>query len=391
MTKRFTDIAIRNLRATAKRREIPDATPGLYVIVQPSGKKSFAVRYRIFGRPHKLTLPAGTSLAAARVLCAEARQQVAKHIDPVAEKKAANAQARASAADTVEAICREYLKREGPKLRTGKIRERTLERLVFHDLGKMPIESVKRSDLMRLIRKIEDGSGPRQADICLKYLSRIFGWYALGSDDFRSPIIKGMSGYNAKAHQRSRVLTDDELRAVWKASETGGAFGQLVRFLLLTAARRGEGAGLTRDEIDAGAVWLLPARRNKTKIDLARPLSAAAQAIVNAQPIIDGEPRVFGALSFAQGKVKFDLACGVTAWRLHDLRRSARSLMSRAGVRPDIGERVLGHVVGGVAGIYDRHGYIEQMRHAVDALAGQIELIVNPPSGVVTPMRRRDR
>ena len=79
-------------------------------------------------------------------------------------------------------------------------------------------------------------------------------------------------------------------------------------------------------------------------------------------------------------KHAFDQLSGVSGWRLHDLRRTARTLMSRAGVPTDIAKRCLGHVIGGVRGVYDRHQYVEEMRHAFEALvAAQIERIVNPP------------
>ena len=79
--------------------------------------------------------------------------------------------------------------------------------------------------------------------------------------------------------------------------------------------------------------------------------------------------------------------CGVSGWTIHDLRRTARSLLSRAGVNADVAERCLGHVVGGVRGVYDRHQYQAEMLHAYEALAALIERIVDPPSGVVVPLR----
>jgi hypothetical protein len=70
-------------------------------------------------------------------------------------------------------------------------------------------------------------------------------------------------------------------------------------------------------------------------------------------------------------------------WTLHDLRRTARSLMSRAGVRPDVSERVIGHAIPGVAGVYDRHSYAAEKRDALEKLAGLVERIVAPTEKVV--------
>ena len=143
-----------------------------------------------------------------------------------------------------------------------------------------------------------------------------------------------------------------------------------------------------------GGVWQLPAARNKTKVDLARPLSKAAQAIIAAQPRIAGGPLVFSfdgrrPVSPERAKRTLDRACGVENWRLHDLRRSCRTLMSRANVNADVAERCLGHVLSGVRGTYDRHAYQAEMQHAFEAVASLVERIVNPPADVVTPLRRR--
>jgi len=94
---------------------------------------------------------------------------------------------------------------------------------------------------------------------------------------------------------------------------------------------------------------------------------------------------------FSAFKLKLDIACGATGWtqgwRFHDLRRTARSLMSRAGVNPDTAERCLGHAIRGIRGVYDRHQYIEEMRHAFEALAAQVERIVHPVENVVAITR----
>jgi integrase len=174
---------------------------------------------------------------------------------------------------------------------------------------------------------------------------------------------------------------------MWHTAEQRNVFGVYVRFLLLTAARRDEARELVRDEIKDGK-WLLPAARNKTKLDLLRPLSKAALALVEAQPKVAGCPYVFTASGkkaingLSHDKRDFDEACGVTGWRFHDLRRTARSLMSRAGVNADVAEMCLGHVLN------DRHRYEEEKRHAFEALAALIDRITHPPASNVTPLRQ---
>ena len=120
-----------------------------------------------------------------------------------------------------------------------------------------------------------------------------------------------------------------------------------------------------------GSDWTLPAARNKTGVDLVRPLSAAAR-----QLIVGDSPRPFGVSDFTRLKARLDAASGVEGWRIHDLRRTSRSLMSRAGVSSDVAERCLGHVIGGVRGVYDRHEYRAEMLAAYEKLAELIEEIV---------------
>jgi len=183
---------------------------------------------------------------------------------------------------------------------------------------------------------------------------------------------------------RDRVLTDEELRQVWKQAEANGVFGALIRFILLTAARRSEASAMAWSELD-GADWTLPAARNKTKVDLVRPLSKAALAVLppRAGDFVFTSNGGSPITSFSDLKQQFDTALPLAPWRLHDLRRTARSLMSRAGVLTDHAERCLGHVIGGVRGVYDRHEYHAEKARAYEALASQIDRIVRPRANVV--------
>ncbi len=396
MSKGLTDIAIRNLKPQAKRYEMPDpGAAGLYVVVQPSGKKSFAVRFRYAGQPRKLTLPGGLSLKGARKLASDALYEVEQGRDPSNAKKEAKKKAVRAKAETVQAVCEKYLKRDGVKLRTYDERKRTFERLIFPEIGDVQIRALKRSDIVRLLDGIQDNHGDRMADITLAYLRKALNWYESRDDEFVSPVVKAMGRYDAQANQGTRVLNDDEIRKIWAATEPNGEpqkpFHGLVRFLLLTCARRNEAVKMTRAEIN-GTDWELPAARNKVKVDLVRPLSKAAQRVLESLPVINGGPYVFttdGETSISVGKPmpKLHETCGVDGWSLHDLRRTSRTLLSRAGISSDIAERCLGHALDGVREIYDKHKYHAEMQHAYEALAAQIDRIVNPVDNV-RPMRR---
>jgi len=393
MTRKLTAKTIENLKPGPQRREISDGGSGLWLVLQPSGVKSWAVRYRYAGRPTKLTLggwPALT-LAAARKGAADALHELARGHDPAAARKAAALTAAAARANTVVAVCEEYLKRESSRLRTADQRVSILRRLVYPVLGDRPVESIRRSEIVQLMDRIEDSSGQRMADVTLAVLRRIFNWYAARSDNFVPPFVRGMSRQKVAEHRRSRILDDDELRRLWAATADEQPFFNFVRLLLLTTARRGEVAGLKWSEVGADGLWTLPAARSKTKTEIVRPLSKAAQAVLVAQPRVGDYVLTSGAAplrNFSDPKRKLDAVAGLSSYRLHDLRRTSRSLLSRAGINSDIAERCLGHALPAIRATYDRHRFLDEMAHAFEALATLIERIVNPTDAAVLPFRR---
>jgi integrase len=392
---RLTAKSVEHIKPGATRREIPDdGCVSLYLIVQPSGKKSWAVRYRYQGHPTKLTLIGVTSLAAARKAATDALHELEQGNDPAAARKADKLEAMAAKANTLANICQNYLAIEGKKLRTVDQRVSTLNRLVFPELGERPIEEIKRSEIVRLLDKIEDRNGARMADVCLATLRRILHWHETRTDDFRSPIIRGMgSRQNTVEHRRTRVLDDSEICKLW-ATANGSPFSALIRFLLLTGARRNEAAQMRWAEVDANGIWVLPSARSKTKTEIVRPLSKAAQAVLAELPRIGDYPFTSNAItpiaSFSGPKAALDARSRVVGWRLHDLRRTARSLLSRAGVNSDVAEKCLGHSRGDIIERYDQHKYIDEMQRAFKALAVLVARIINPPeAGAVIPLRRR--
>jgi integrase len=401
--KPLTDRAIASARAAepGKRRMVWDAiVPGLALRVTDRGAKSFVLVTRYPGSANPTARALGAygaiSLEAARLKAREWLGLIGNGIDP-------EAYAVERAAQTFRAIATEYLARKAQHHRSRDWVEAALVRLVYPTFGPRPIDAIGRGDIVRLLDEIEDERGPVMANRTLGIINRIMNWHATRSDTFRSPIVRGMA--RAQEQARSRVLTDDELRALWRATDRGAdtplarfhassaqsVFGRLVRFILLTATRRNEAAMAKRSEI-AGAEWTIPAARYKTKHDHVVPLSRAAQACIPP----GGDSWLFTTNgrdaigNYTWNKTALDEVSGVTDWRLHDLRRTARTLLSRAGVASDHAERCLGHVIGGVRGVYDRHEYLEEKARAFEALAAQIERIVNPQENVVAMGRKRN-
>jgi integrase len=406
--KPLTAIAVAKLRAGAVRIEKPDpGCPGLYVIVQTSGHKSWALRYRSRRKPVKLTLgptligdcaesdtapelDTPLSLRAARELATRTLREIQAGRDPAAEKRQRREQQHAAQSDTLQAVCEEHLRREGGRLRTFKQRKADLE-LFYSALGQLPIDQIRRGMFVRVVDAVADKRGRRRADRALGNMKTLLNWHGNRSD-YVSVLTRTKQGPQGS---RDKVLDDSEIRAVWLAAEQDeGPFGSYVRFTLLTSARRSESGGLRRSElIDGGKSWLIPAARYKSKHDVIIPLSPAAQAIIAAMPVLPGGDYVFGAdgrrpfTNFTEAKAALDRASGVTGWWLHDLRRTARTLLSRAGVTADTAERCLGHALTGVRRTYDRYEFLAEKAAAFEALAALVERIVRPPPDVAVPIR----
>jgi integrase len=402
MKQRLTPAFVLKAKAApgADRTIYWDDLAGVGLMVTKRGARSFVVQYRANGDSRRVTLDAVLSLDEARRAARGILGEVAKGGDPVAAERAA----RAAKEDTLSKIAARYLaSRAGRGLRSVGQRAKILERLIFPKLGDRQIETIKRSEVARLLEHIADKNGPRMAGYTAAILQVLFHWWEKQTDDFVSPMVRGMVPDGA-SKPRDRTLDDRELRAFWRAAEAWShPFARMMQTILLTATRRNEAAGMLRSELD-GDVWTVPASRYKTKISHAIPLSRAARDVIDGCPVLGASGFVFTISGrnrldgLAHHKSEFDRrmlaelrklepAADLKNWRIHDVRRTARTLMARAGVDPDHAERALGHVIGGVRGTYDRHRFEAEKLGAFEALAAQVQRIVDPQPNV-TPLKR---
>jgi integrase len=282
--------------------------PGFGLMVTANGHSSYVVQYRAAGRSRRMHLKAGLTLTAARKEAKAILGAVARGGDPLTARR----KAERADSNTLKAVVEEYLVRDGTRLRTIGQRRASFERHVLPKLGDRQIGDITRTDIVRLLDHIADRTGAPMADHVLAYLRRVMTWHASRSDDFRSPIVRGMARTRPSQRRRQRVLSDDELKAVWRVTEASqSAFGYLVRFLLLTATRRTESAAMRCNEI-AGDEWIIPQERYKTGLELVIPLSPAAQAVLAAVPRIGKSGFVFTTdgkrplAGFSKFKRKFD-------------------------------------------------------------------------------------
>jgi integrase len=401
----LTDLQIKNLAPPDKRREVPDGKiAGLYLVCQPSGARSWAVRYRVNGLPRKLTIGSypAIDLATARRRAQEAVGDVAGGNDPAARKRAAREARKAeqSTNDRVEAIValfvQKYLKKKvGPGW--AKESERLLRVEIVPELGKRKLGEITRADVRRLLDDIAEHA-PIAANRTLDAFRKLCNW-AVSQELIAASPCAGVEAPSAE-RSRDRVLSDDEVRLAWCAFErVGWPFGRIAQLLLLTGARRSEVAGMRWGEIDLSAkVWRLPKSRTKNGRDHEIPLSDAAISIVESLPHVgDGKSGLVfttAGLSpvsnFSDGKAAIDKAVpgALAHWVFHDLRRTVATNLQRLGVKLEVTEAVLNHVSGsraGIIGVYQRHEYADEKRAALDAWARRLDAIVTgaPAANVI--------
>jgi integrase len=388
--KTLTDRGVAALKPRLKLYAHPDPQlPGHYIRVTPAGSKSFVA----VARDPRAKQVWTTIGSAAHISIAEARERAR---DAISRTKAGEDRA---GPQSFQSVAEEWLKRhvDAKALRDAYEVRRVLTKHVFPEWAGRDFESIRRGDVAKLLDKVEDDSGTRTSDKALSAISSICHWYERRHEDYVSPIIRGMKRYSSKEHARKRILSDDEIRAVWNLEPTTGlpsSYLDVIKLALLTAQRREKVAGMRWDDVSIDGVWKIPteAREKDNAGELILPDMAIE--IIKRQPRFASNPHVFAGRNGSHTRnfhgprdaLRASLGMG-TDWTLHDLRRTARSLMSRAGVRPDIAERVLGHAIKGVEGVYDRHSYREEKAHALKALANLIENILRPPGKKVVSIR----
>jgi integrase len=396
---RLTVKNVEAMRPGAERREIPDAhMPGLYLVLQPSGAKSWAVRYRHrrISRKHTIGAYPALGLKDARELGAKALRAVAEGRDPGREKLLA----RSAKADSVERVVEEFLERHvrrSNRPRTAQGTERLLRQHVLpHWRGRM-VHDITRRNVLDILDRVVDGGAPITANRVFATVRKFFNW-CTARDILAASPCAGVKPPTAE-RARDRVLSDDELRLVWAAADKlGGTFGPLVKLLALTGQRRDEVARMRHNELNLDArLWTLPAERTKNNKPHEVPLSNATLPVLGSVPRIAGSPFVLatnGGASpisgYSEGKRRLDalLPADMPAWRLHDLRRTCASGLARLGINLPVIEKVLNHSSGsfaGIVGVYQKHSFADEKRQALEAWGNFVEALVEgkPTSKIV--------
>jgi integrase len=406
-----------------------DERRGLAVRVMKSANKgsldwkTYVAQYTVAGRKRRVPLGAasGISLDAARKATAAILGEVAQGRDPAAARAEARREAEREAAR--ELLTLDELLRQWEALRLAERRESYAAeavravRFAFAKQSNKPAADLTRETVVRVLDKLSGAGKNAMASRTAAYGRACYAW----------AIKRGSIAANPFDHlplepveKRERVLTDDELRAIWRATDGPSSFDAIVRALIVTGQRREEVAQMAWSEIAADrTAWTLPAERAKNSVAHIVPLSPQMQAHLVAfeakrkeleaktrrkeeetthgnktkttDLVFPGRDGPFNG--FGKAKAALDEACGVKDWRLHDLRRTVATGLQKLGVRLEVTEAVLNHVSGsraGIVGVYQRHDYAAEKRAALSAWGNHVAAIVEgrPAEGNVTSIRR---
>jgi integrase len=407
---KLTDETVKEARCPDGQKDklfFDEVLPGFGLRVTKGGSRIFILQYNVGKKKRRTTLGiwgAELTTTKARRKAETLRGQVRDRRDPVAERRAAQAEtllaeaqaqaAAAAAAYTVETLISEWTAHH-LSARSASYRKRVPVELrgALKPWLTAPAGDFGRTDAVRVLDSVKTLHGPVAANRLRAEARSCWSW----------AVKRGALAVNpweatprplARETPRERVLTDAEVGAVYNAAgSVNDPWGVLVRLLILTGQRRGEVAGMRWSELELEAGnWALPGERTKNHQPHTVPLTAEAVALLRTVKRRKGSELVFEGprqTSFSGfGKLKDALDAALikadqvlSPWTMHDLRRTLATGLQRLGVRLEVTEAVLNHVSGsrsGIVGVYQRHGW---EREKVEALKAWTENVVRAADG----------
>jgi integrase len=410
--KILTDRACKALKAAkaGARYEIMDGVvPNMAIRVTDSGAKSFVLIARFPGSDNPTRRALGTygaiTLDSARDMARQWLDDIRHGIDPAERQARERAEQQRQRLNSFAAMCEDFIRDKLPSEKRGKEIELTIRRELLPRWGDLPVTAITESHVRDLVKaKARDYEA--MARNLLALIRRIFNWAidqrAYGLEHSPCARLKPNKLVGEQA-DRTRVLCNLEMRALWRAAEAmGGAYGAFYRMLLLTGQRRNEVAGACWSEIDLKEkLWTIPAERMKAGAAHEVPLSNDAIALLKSLPHGKGGDFVFSQSDgvrpiarFSAEKEKLDKAMSkelgskLVAFVVHDIRRTMRTGLSAIPNISDlVRELVIGRTKPELHKVYDQHAYRDDKRHALDAWAKRLRGIVAGDSSNVVTLR----
>ena len=406
---KLTDRFVKTVRPPASGRAeyFDTGKTGLVLRVTARGVKAWSVYDRLKSGAkfrHTIGHYPQVSLAQAHKATEVALEQVRGGDDPRAVKAAAEASKAEREADTVANIGRQFIAKHAATRRWPEL-QRIIERDVIPRWGDRPMTSITRRDVRELVEDVAERA-PVQANRTLTVLRIFFRWAA------KRDVVPGdpTTGIDkTEERPRTRRFSDPEVRAFWLGcNRLGWPFGDCFKLLLLTAARKSEVSGGHWSEIDRQQrLWEVPFERTKNKQPNVIPLSASAIAVIDALQRIGERPDLIFTTNgqtpisgFSKAKAALDAymleelrrgdpEAKLEDWRIHDLRRTVRTNLTKLGVATDVAERVLSHAITGIRKVYDAHDFLQEKRNALERWAVHVAGVVSPQPNKVVKLKRK--
>jgi integrase len=353
---------------------------GLGLRIRASGSKTWVFQYKLGSQHRRITLGKFPALhpTQARKTAAKLHAEVRLGNDPAAIKAAKQVRA----AETFGTILKTYLARRRGQIRDTSLAE--IERHLHRNLAPLhasPLDKLDRRTIATQLARLTSEAGPIQANRTRASLSKFLNWC----------LAEGLTESNPALHtnknvekSRERVLSDQELKKIWSASDDDSDYSAILKLLILTAQRASEIADLCWSEIDfERGVIALPAARTKNGRAHIVPMSQMVDAILRGRPRHEGRDFVFGVgergfSGWSRRKGRLDAGLNIAAWTVHDVRRSAATRMSQIGIPPYYIEAVLNHVSAksSVAKIYNRNTFEVEKAQALMRWSEHIAALV---------------
>lgn len=356
--------------------------PGLWLRVSDRGRKSWGITYRLHGRQRRLTIGKfpNLTLADARDKAGALLREVAFGHDPADEER------RIAMGATFGVMAEQYMREHAiPNKKSWKEDRRALDRDLLPRFGTRKAADIKRSEIVAVLQSIKDRGAPVLANRTLEIIRRIYNW-GLTREIVEFNPCSGIEK-PAKERARDRVLSNAEIRQVWKAlNQEPERIAARYKLPLLTAQRGGEVRQMRWEDIDLDeGWWTIPRELSKNGLSHRVPLSGPVREIfrflhaersesrwIFPSPTVDGPIR-----SNTKPNVRIRARSGVE-FRPHDLRRTAASKMAGdLEIDRTTLAKILNHVDGSVTAVYDRHSYDSQKRSALDAWADRLMNIIH--------------
>lgn len=390
----LTDAALRNIRAKSKPYKMTDRD-GLYVLVSPAGGIAFRYDYRFNGRRETVTFgsygPAGLSLAKAREKVIEAKRLIADGVSPALEKQ--RAKRRLKEARSFGLVAQKWMDHAPMADSTRNMRRAIFNREVLPTWRSRLLSEITPDDLRAHCKTIVDRGAPATAIHVRDIVKQIYGWAILHGEKIDNPADGVGPASIATFRPRDRSLSPTEIRIMLSLLGDVATLPTIrlgLKFILLSMVRKSELQDGTWNEVDLeNAVWSIPKARMKRSRPHNVYLSTQMLDILIALKTCAGNSRyilpsrydadapmsraTFNRVTTAIAERAREKGLPLDPFTVHDLRRTASTLLHEMGFNSDWIEKCLAHEERSSRGVYNKAEFEMQRRHMAQEWSNAVE------------------